>query len=566
MKIWGNIRPNHVLAAACAISLVYKIALRNREDLVTGVSDFFREFTDSTEYNNKENQFLLGNYAPVEEENFNIPLVASQGALPEDVEGLFLRVGPNPLTTERKRKYHWFDGHGMIHSVRVYPPGQTAGEGGSRAVYSNQWVRTPRFEIESEKKRPVFLQLGEYVGWLGLLKILLLTPLHHWAFDTSRLKVGQANTAVLLHDSGLYSLHEGSLPFKIKWKDDNKFESLGYEDFGGGLDFPVSAHARVDPSDGSLYFNGYSVDQSDPMKAGRVDSQGHLTSLYTVPLPVRSWTHDFLFTENFVLLFETSVHFDKTGIVKGQLFGLTHDHKFKVGIQSKSAEDAEETVWITADRPYALIHALNAWEETSKGTVVGQGGPPGDVIVLWAPLAESFSGVLEENDNTVMLSELRIDLQAQKMEITQVAKGPGEFPRVHPDFLGKASKFGFVCGMRWSDGLFDRIEKYDLKEKRLVASAHYPEGVFGGEAVPIPKKRKRHTGEGADEQKGDASDAVYLSTFTHDTKRGVSEWRLYDGETLSEVPVFTAPVPVRVPFGFHGTWIGEGELQRHLKS
>ena len=72
--------------------------------------------------------FLRDNYAPVTDEltEFDLPV---EGAIPAELDGWYLRNGPNP----RQAPKHWFAGDGMIHGVRiegVAPPGTaTAGSG-----------------------------------------------------------------------------------------------------------------------------------------------------------------------------------------------------------------------------------------------------------------------------------------------------------------------------------------------------------------------------------------------------------------------------------------------------
>ena len=61
-----------------------------------------------------KNRFLLTNFAPVDREISNFQLEVKFGEIPKDLSGLFIRNGPNPI--HHKRRYHWFDGHGMIHS------------------------------------------------------------------------------------------------------------------------------------------------------------------------------------------------------------------------------------------------------------------------------------------------------------------------------------------------------------------------------------------------------------------------------------------------------------------
>ena len=39
------------------------------------------------------------------------------GEIPDDLQGHFLRVGPNPVYVFSEAAYHTFDGDGMIHAI-----------------------------------------------------------------------------------------------------------------------------------------------------------------------------------------------------------------------------------------------------------------------------------------------------------------------------------------------------------------------------------------------------------------------------------------------------------------
>jgi hypothetical protein len=79
--------------------------------------------------------FHRGIFAPVNTEISATDLTVS-GAIPDDLDGLFIRNGPNPLLAP-SRDYHWFDGDGMVHAVRIRD---------GRADYVNRFVRTESFE------------------------------------------------------------------------------------------------------------------------------------------------------------------------------------------------------------------------------------------------------------------------------------------------------------------------------------------------------------------------------------------------------------------------------------
>ncbi len=77
--------------------------------------------------------FRRGNIAPVADELTAFDL-AVEGTIPPELDGWYLRNGPNP----RKGTGHWFTGDGMVHGVRL--------ENGRAAWYRNRWVRTESFD------------------------------------------------------------------------------------------------------------------------------------------------------------------------------------------------------------------------------------------------------------------------------------------------------------------------------------------------------------------------------------------------------------------------------------
>ena len=61
------------------------------------------------------NFFLDGNFSPVAEERDTEEMLIV-GAIPEDLKGHFLRVGPNPVHVFSEEAYHTFDGDlSLIH-------------------------------------------------------------------------------------------------------------------------------------------------------------------------------------------------------------------------------------------------------------------------------------------------------------------------------------------------------------------------------------------------------------------------------------------------------------------
>ena len=182
-----------------ALSFVAKKFFSNI-NLVLKVADFFDSFDVNVTELNANNMFLQGHLAPVEKENHNIVMKVISGEIPSDLSGLFLRIGPNPITGHLTKRYHWFDGNGMIHSVRIKD---------GKALYSNQWIETFRYLTERSHNRPIFFNFGELIGYLGLIKAIIIDPMILSCLSKRKEEVGQANTALTYFNGRLYAGHEG---------------------------------------------------------------------------------------------------------------------------------------------------------------------------------------------------------------------------------------------------------------------------------------------------------------------------------------------------------------------
>ena len=91
------------------------------------------------------NIYLEGNFAPVADEvtTFDLDVI---GEIPAELEGRYLRNGPNPAAVDTPEAHHWFAGSGMVHGVRL--------RGGRAEWYRNRYVRS----------REVCAALGEEVA------------------------------------------------------------------------------------------------------------------------------------------------------------------------------------------------------------------------------------------------------------------------------------------------------------------------------------------------------------------------------------------------------------------
>jgi len=103
------------LLVIIAFNLLLKYHLPTIEFFDYYVVDFL-----SSRWHNEDNMFLQGLFDPVSLETIRLLISDYEGSIPSGLSGLYLRVGPNPIKDHfRGKGYHLFDGHGMIHSLRL---------------------------------------------------------------------------------------------------------------------------------------------------------------------------------------------------------------------------------------------------------------------------------------------------------------------------------------------------------------------------------------------------------------------------------------------------------------
>jgi hypothetical protein len=101
-----------------AVSVVYPV---NTIGLMITLKPIERFFDWMMKVDNTDNFALRGNYAPVKKDLMHEigPSLIKEGAVPKDINGVFLKNGPNPVFMPSHGRHHWFDGDGRIHGFRI---------------------------------------------------------------------------------------------------------------------------------------------------------------------------------------------------------------------------------------------------------------------------------------------------------------------------------------------------------------------------------------------------------------------------------------------------------------
>ena len=334
--------------------------------------------------------FQRDNYAPVADEltEFDLPV---EGAIPAELDGWYLRNGPNP----RVATGHWFTGDGMIHGIRI--------EGGRAAWYRNRWVRTESFE----KSFPLYNADG-----------------------TRNLHASVANTHVVNHAGKTLALVESSLPYEIT----NDLETLGAYDFGGKLADSMTAHPKICPTTGELHFFGYGSIFAPHVTYHRADANGELTINRPLDVPALTMMHDFALTAEHVIFMDLPVVFNLDIAMTGKRdmpYRWDDNYGARLGVLRRD-DPFGEVRWFDID-PCYVFHVANAYDD-------------GNSIVLQAVrYPELWRGTSGFETDGVLWS-WTIDLQTGTVAERQLDDRPIEFPRIDDRLAGLPARYAVSVG------------------------------------------------------------------------------------------------------------------------
>ena len=261
----------------------------------------------------KKNYYLQGNYAPVKNLISETGLKVT-GQIPKDLSGLFVRNGPNPMSSVNEKKHHWFLGEGMLHGIRL--------DSGNALWYKNKLV------------------------------------------DGND---SVANTSVISHAGKIYAIVEaGGYPVEI----DQNLNSLNTKPFYGDRNAGFTAHPKLDPDTNELHAMCYDyANNFDTVDYVVIDQNGSHKKTQSIPFESRSMLHECAITKNYMLVFDLSVVFDLYKLGRGYFpFSWDDNHQSRIGLLSRNG-DSDAVQWFDIDRTY-FFHTFNAHEDSNGNVIV----------------------------------------------------------------------------------------------------------------------------------------------------------------------------------------------------
>jgi carotenoid cleavage dioxygenase len=463
------------------------------------------------------NPYLEGPYAPRADELTVPDLAVLSGKLPADLDGVYVRNGPNPRFAPMGR-YHWFDGDGMLHAVHF---------DGGRATYRNRYVRTGEFEAECAAGTAL---------WRGVIEPWDENP------PSDRRERNAANTDVVFHHGNLLATwYRAGKPYAV---DPVSLETRGVDTFNATLPGEVSAHGKVDERTEELMFFDYGI-HAPYLRYGLADRSGLVTHYTGIELPGPRLPHDMAITENYSILMDLPLYNDPRAAAAGR-FKLFFDRELssRFAVLPRHG-DAAQVRWFEA-APCYIYHSVNAWEDGDEIVMTTcRVSKPSPVSDRANPLAQLLVYLRPE----AALHRYRFNLRTGVTVEEPLDDVNTEFPAIDQGVIGHRGRWSYQ--MRLSVArtmLFDALIKYDLLTGAKQTQP-FGEGIFGSELTVVPRPDAT------------AEDDAWLTMFAYNNHTGLSEVWIYDAADIAAGPTCRLGLPTRVPLGFHATWVSGDRMR-----
>jgi carotenoid cleavage dioxygenase-like enzyme len=475
----------------------------------------------------------LGLNEPVGVEG-DFPALAVEGQVPPEVDGVFYRAVPDPAFPPFIEDGAAFlSGDGMITALRISPGG---------ASFATRYVQTERHKAEVAAGRALF---GKYRN-----------PYTDRP-EARGLDRTVANTTPLWHAGRLLMTKEDGRPYRI---DPRTLATIGRFDYGGKWRAQtVTAHGRVDPGTGELFFFGYEADGLGSTKVayGRADRHGELQSEQWFDAPYCGLMHDFAITRNHVLfpLYPTTC--DPARLrAGGDHWVHEPDRDSWVGVMPRYGS-VSQLRWFRGPKGVSCFHMMNAFEDEAGRIQFDQCLANVNLF----PFIQRASGLdIAPQDAGGRLARWTIDPTGRTDTVTESVIGPpGDMPVIPAASQGRPYTHGWLATMN-----------PDMREPPIVGGPLYamfnvllrldftgappqalllPPGHCCSEPVHVPSSRAGHEGwllMVVDRQVGPAD-------FTH------AVW-IIDAGNVAAGPVARIAIPQRLRAQVHGCWVSSAQL------
>jgi carotenoid cleavage dioxygenase-like enzyme len=458
--------------------------------------------------------------------------LAVEGTIPAEIRGAFFRATPDPAFPPFIADDNLLSGDGMVSRLHFNDDGSVD--------FDMKYVATARHTAEVAAGKALF---GRYRN--------------QYTDDPAVAGVDRtvANTTPVWHAGKLLMTKEDGRAYRV---DPHSLETIGSHDFGGALKSEtMTAHVRIDPATGEMFFFGY---EADGLASPRVavciaDKHGNLIREQAFDVPYCAMMHDFTITENYVLfpIYPTIADLDRMK-AGGEHWGHHLDIDSWVGVMPRYG-NVSELRWFKGPKGVFCYHMMNAHEDADGMIQFDQCLSS----VNSFPFIQRVTGLnIPPWEAKSGLTRWTIDYSANGGAVAETVIGPpGDFPVIPAADQGRPYTRGWMLSMNPEmqgppvfggpvGAMFNMLLRWDLQGGPPQALALPPAHCIN-EPVHVPSAH----GDG------------WLIAFV-DTQAGPNEFShaawIIDAGNVSAGPVATIAIPARQRPQVHGWWVSAAQL------
>jgi carotenoid cleavage dioxygenase-like enzyme len=479
--------------------------------------------------------YFVGLNEPVGQE-VSLTGLLVEGSLPPEVRGSFYRAIPDPAFPPKFADDHTLSGDGMISRLSFNADGT--------ADFAMRYVDTARHLAEEQAGRARF---GKYRN-----------PFTDDP-DMAGTDRTVANTTPVWHAGKLLMTKEDGHPYRI---DPHSLETLGSYDFGGVLKSDtMTAHVRIDPQTGEMFFYGYEADGLASTKVAYcvAGADGLLKSEQWFDAPYCAMMHDFTISENYALfpVYPTTSDLDRLK-AGGEHWHHQPELDSWLGVMPRYG-DVSEIKWFRGPKGVFCYHMMNAWEDVNGMLHFDQCLASSNAFAF---IREPSGIHLQPWEITGGLTRWTVDPKGPAGEVTESMIGPPcDFPVIPAASQGRPYSHGFALTMNPDrqgppvfggpvGAMFDMLLRVDGMQSAIPAISQALPMQLGwcfNEPVHVPSPDH---------------DGWLIVIVDHQTGENEFEhfaWVLEAG-MIAKGPVASVRIPHRLRPQVHGWWVPQAQL------
>jgi carotenoid cleavage dioxygenase len=467
-------------------------------------------------------------------DEYEIASLAIEGRIPPELEGVFFRAVPDPAFAPFVEDGGAIlSGDGMVSALRL---------SGGHASFAIRYVQTERHRAEVAAGRALF---GKYRN-----------PYTDRP-EARGIDRTVANTTPVWHAGRLLMTKEDGRAYRV---DPRSLETLGRHDFGGRLrSQTMTAHVRIDPATGEMFFFGYEADGLASTKVAYciADRDGNLVREQWFDAPYCALMHDFAVTERYALFPVYPTTCDAARLEAGGDHWI-HEigRESWVGMMPRYG-DVADLRWFRGPKGVSCFHVMNAFEDDGGRIHLDQCLANVNAF----PFIQRASGLdVAPAESGARLARWTLDPAGQGETVSETVIGPpGDLPVIPAAQHGRPYRHAWMLTMNPElrgppvrggpvGVMFNTLLRLEFDGGPPQALA-LPPGWCLSEPAHVPSAEARHDGwliAIVDRQTGP-------SDFEH------AVWILDAGKPAAG-PVAKIDIPHRLRPQVHGWWVDAAAL------